>query len=279
MYIDLVIGETRIKNAEMSCYTGSMEMKQLPLVIGNWKMNPVALPEAISLFTAYKVIAKKYPRVTIAACIPSLYLSEAVKKLSRSSVRLGVQNIHHEPSGPFTGEISLEMATQFGVTYTVVGHSERRALGETDNQVADKVAAAVKNRVTPILCVGEITRDEQATFYRTIANQITTAIAKLPKNRIKDVVIAYEPVWAIGTGKIPTLDEVREMRLFIHKVIAENVSVPTAKAISVIYGGSVNAGNAHILYGETGMDGFLVGGASLKAAEFETIIREVHEKK
>lgn len=252
-----------------------MQSIHQPLVIGNWKMNPLTAREAKNIISAYKTVAKKYTSVAVVAAVPHIYIAECSKASIRGLVALGVQNMHHEPSGAYTGEISAPMCLEYGVSHVILGHSERRKAGETDIQVSEKVSAAIKNRVTPIVCVGESERDVQAAFYPYVAAQVLSALSKLPKARVKDVVIAYEPVWAIGTGVTPTLDEVREMRLFIYKILAETYGLAAAKSTRVIYGGSVNPGNAKILFTETQMNGFLVGGASLRAADFSQIVAAV----
>jgi triosephosphate isomerase len=167
------------------------------------------------------------------------------------------------------------MLAAFGVATVIVGHSERRALGETDAQVGEKVAALIKAKLTPVVCIGERERDAQGNFFMLIEAQIKAALTGVPKARFKDVVIAYEPIWAIGTGKTATAEDVNEMRLFIQKILTKHFDRASAGKIRIIYGGSVSAANAADLFVGGGVDGFLVGGASLRPQEFAQIISSV----
>jgi len=186
---------------------------------------------------------------------------------------LGIQNVHAKESGANTGEISLPMLSAFGVTYCIVGHSERRAMGETDQVVAEKVLAILKGRLTPVVCIGERERDKDGNFFLHIERQIHQVLAAIPKARFKDVLFAYEPIWAIGTGQTATVDDVIEMQLFIQKVITKHFSRSAASQIRLLYGGSVHSGNARVLFQSGAIDGFLVGGASLKADEFTHVVK------
>ncbi len=249
-----------------------MTKKHLPLVIANWKMNPGSLSEAKKLFLAIRNAAKKLNSVTTVVAPPFVYISDLQKLSPAGSVTLGAQNVHEELQGAHTGEVSINMLSGLSVRYVIVGHSERRANGETDAQVAKKVELILKARSTPIVCVGERERDVQGNFYVHIEKQLLSALTGIAKSRHKDVVIAYEPIWAIGTGATATPEDVVEMQLFIHKTLAKHFGRTTAATVRVIYGGSVNADNAAALYGTGAINGFLVGGASLKPAEFSRIL-------
>lgn len=249
-----------------------MQTTGIPLVIGNWKMNPLTESAAVTLAKEVLTISKKAKHARVVVVPPALYIP-AVSKVARTTVLgLGVQHVVPGPVGAVTGEISGAMAQPYGITYAIVGHSEQRALGVTDEQVAATVAMLIKIGITPVICVGERERDSRADFYSLIASQIKTALAAIPKTKYKQIVIAYEPIWAIGTGKTATPADVQEMRLFINKVITDLAGRPAAKAVTVLYGGSVTKDNALSLWQEGQVDGFLVGGASLKGEDFATII-------
>jgi len=258
----------------VSCYTDIvMAIHKKPLVIGNWKMNPLTRTEAVQLAKAIAQQTKKLSDVSIVIAPPTLYLGEISKVLARGHIALGVQHTHPGPIGAFTGEISPAQCAQYDVSYGICGHSERRARGETDNQINAEVLMLLKQKMRPVICVGERERDAQANFYSVIETQLTSALASVPTVRYKDVVIAYEPVWAIGTGATATPADVQEMRLFIIKVITKLAGRAAAGAVTILYGGSVTADTAKALFTESGVQGFLVGGASLKPTDFTKIIQ------
>ncbi|MBP9717492.1 MAG: triose-phosphate isomerase, partial [Candidatus Pacebacteria bacterium] len=185
------------------------------------------------------------------------------------------QTMHDQTLGAFTGEVSPAMLAGLGVRGVIIGHSERRAMGESDEMVAKKVLSALKYKLTPIVCVGEITRDANGNFFTHIESQIVSALKDIPKAKFKEVVIAYEPIWAIGTGDNATPEDVVEMQLFIAKVLAKHFTRSVVPQVRIIYGGSVNEKNVAQLW-ETGhVQGFLVGGASLHAEAFKTIVATV----
>ncbi len=249
-----------------------MKYTKTPLVIANWKMNPGTLLEAKTIFTATKAAAKKYPHIQIVAAVPALYVLELKKQLGGSQLALGLQNAHEAPTGAFTGETGIAMLQSNAIGYVILGHSERRLLGETDEAIARKVPALIKAKITPIICVGERERDTQGTFYTLIEAQITTALRGVKATALKDIVIAYEPIWAIGTGKTAQVEDVFEMQLFIEKILTKLFTRAAARKVRIVYGGSVNAENAELLFRQGGVAGFLVGGASLKPADFTNII-------
>jgi triosephosphate isomerase len=249
-------------------------MKQtVPLIIGNWKMNPVSLADAIALGAAVARSQKKLPEPYVAVAPPFPYLSEVGKKLGKSTVALAAQDVFTQPLGPFTGEVSVSQLKDLGVQYVIIGHSERRALGETDELVREKVQAVLRHQLTPVVCVGERERDEQGNFFTFVERQLRSLSEAIPPLAIKKVVIAYEPIWAIGTGNTATADDVKEMQLFIEAVLTKLYDRPTAKKVRLLYGGSVKPDNAAQLHKVGDMHGFLVGGASLKADDFAAIIK------
>jgi triosephosphate isomerase (TIM) len=243
-----------------------------PLVVANWKMNPGTLLEAKTIFTGTKAAAKKYPHAHVVAAVPALYALELKKLLGTGSLSLGLQTAHEAMVGAFTGEIGIAMLQANKIGYVILGHSERRLLGETDEAIARKVPALLKAKITPIICVGEKDRDSQGNFYTLIEAQITKALSGIKATALKDIVIAYEPIWAIGTGKTAQVEDVYEMQLFIEKILTKLFNRAAARKVRIIYGGSVNADNAETLFRQGNVAGFLVGGASLKPVEFTKII-------
>lgn len=254
----------------------SSHMKQtVPLVVGNWKLNPIRLEEAAKLASAIARKQKKSIAPLVAIAPPFPYVQEVGKKIKKSTVALAAQDVHTEVIGPFTGEVSVLQLKDLGVQYVIVGHSERRALGETDALVREKVQLILKQQLTPIVCIGERERDEQATFFTLIENQLRSLAEVLPAAAIKKVVIAYEPIWAIGTGNTATVEDVKEMQLFIETVLTKLYDRPTARKVCLLYGGSVKPENAALLHQGGDMSGFLVGGASLDADAFMKIVEAV----
>ena len=247
-------------------------MKRTSLVIGNWKMNPNSLPEAVKLVEG---IVKKYKTqesVRVAIAPPTLYISDVSKKIGNKAIALAAQNISFEAMGAFTGEHSALQLRDAKVEYVIIGHSERRAMGETDAEVQKKVHIALKNKLTPVVCVGERERDTQGTFFTFVESQVKALAAILSATDIKKIVIAYEPIWAIGTGVTATPSDVKEMQLFLFTTLTKLYDKATASKVTLLYGGSVKADNALSLHQEGGMNGFLIGGASLKAEDFLHII-------
>jgi triosephosphate isomerase len=249
-----------------------MANQKIPLVIGNWKMNPQKESEAVTLAKSVAAAAKKLTGVTIVIAPPVLFLGAVVKVVKKSSLAYGVQQVHPGPVGAFTGMVSPAQCREYGVSYAIVGHSESRARGETDVMVNANVLMLLKQRMRPVICIGERVRDPQAHFYAEIEAQITKALATVPVARYKEIVIAYEPIWAIGTGATATPADVLEMKLFIQKVLTKLGGRTGAGAVTILYGGSVTGDTAPLLYKESGVQGFLVGGASLKPLEFQKII-------
>lgn len=253
-----------------------MSHVKYPLVIANWKMNPVTAQEAKTIFSGIKTASKKFLETKVVVAPPALYISELKKLTAKSNIVLGAQNTHFDVKGAYTGEHSIAQLVDAGVAYVIIGHSERRLMGESDEIVGRKVAATIKGKLTPVVCVGEKIRDTQGNFYSLIEQQIKAAVGDMQKSRLKDVVIAYEPIWAIGTGATATVADVMEMQLFIKKILTKLFDRTAARNVRIIYGGSVNAENAKELFASGGVQGFLVGGASLKPVDFGKIIQAVN---
>ncbi len=246
------------------------------LIIGNWKMNPVTKGEAKQLFQAIK---KQVPRtlpssVRVVVAPPSLFLSEC-SGVRPAQLSLGAQNAAATDSGPYTGEVSVAQLASYNVSHVIIGHSERRALGESDEEVLVKVQLVLKRKLTPVVCIGELLRDSDGQFFSVVESQLKSLSQALSATEMKKVVIAYEPIWAIGTGKTATVEDVKEMQLFIHSILTKAYDRSTAGKVQLIYGGSVKASNAAELHVAGGMRGFLVGGASLVPSEFGAIIKSL----
>jgi triosephosphate isomerase len=248
------------------------------LVIGNWKLNPADSAEAKSLFVE---VSKKLPKdltTKVVAAPPFLFIPELSKLPAAKKIALGAQDAYYEERGALTGEIGVGMLASFGVEYIIIGHSERRAMGETDTQVNKKIHAVLKRKLVPVVCIGEKNRDTQGQFFNQIEAQIKSLTQGLTPVQLQKVVIAYEPIWAIGTGATATAEDVKEMQLFIVSTLAKIFERKVAEKVRLIYGGSVKESNAKELYEQGGMTGFLVGGASLKAADFVAVINATVKK-
>lgn len=237
-------------------------------------MNPVSFIEVDNLILTMKKGFKKTENIDIIICPPSIFIPKIKKN---KSFDLGIQNVFWEDQGAFTGEISSKIARNFGVNYAIIGHSERRLyLRETDEMINLKIRSVIKNNLNPILCIGETLKEKQQDkTSEIITKQLEKALKNIPKSKIQNqkFKIAYEPIWAIGTGITPTTDEIMSMELFIKKIISSLYDRPTAEKISILYGGSVNSQNALDFVDKTGMDGLLIGGASLNGSEFVRIVR------
>lgn len=249
------------------------------IIAGNWKMNKTR-PEAKELLEAIKpLVANADGKVEVIACVPFTNLETAIHVTANSNVKIGAENVHFEKSGAFTGEISADMLVELGVEYVVIGHSERRQyFGETDETVNKRTKAALAAGLKPIVCVGELLWERECNITEeVIARQIKLDLYNVSAEDVKKTVIAYEPVWAIGTGKTATADQAEEVCAFIRATLAKIYDAATAEAVTIQYGGSMNAGNAAELLSKPNVDGGLIGGASLKAADFNTIVQAAVE--
>lgn len=237
-------------------------------------MNPDSIGQAKKLFLEIRKGLSRYKHsVEVVVAPPFVYLSELERLSPSKRILLAAQDVFFEKSGAYTGEISLPMLKSVGVTHAIIGHSERRALGETDEDIYHDTVASIKSSVMTIVCVGENKRDSHGEYFNFVEHQITAAVADIPKSKLASLAIAYEPIWAIGTGKTATPEDVQEMRLFIQKVLTDMFGRTAAAKIRILYGGSVKAANAEELLTQGEVDGFLVGGASLKPKEFISIIK------
>ena len=253
----------------MSAAAAAAPTTRRPLVVGNWKMNGSAAANE-ALLAALK--SARYGNVEVSVCVPALYLHDVSKALHGSAIHWGAQDCSSHDSGAYTGEISAAMLAEFGCCHVIVGHSERRALhGESDRLVAEKAAAALKHGLVPIVCVGETLAEREAGQTEAVVGRQLGAAIELLDKRIDGVVIAYEPVWAIGTGKTASPAEAQAVHAFLRKTLA--VAGAASGSLRILYGGSVKADNAAQLFAEPDIDGGLIGGASLKAADFIAICR------
>jgi triosephosphate isomerase len=246
---------------------------RLPFIAGNWKMN-LNRAEAVALAQAVAERSDAVEGVELAVCPPSVYLEAVGKALEGSKVGLGAQNMYHEASGAFTGEISAAMLVDLGCRYVILGHSERRhVLGETDADVNRKLVAALNAGLTPIVCVGELLAEREAgQTSAVIRRQFDGSFAGISAADLAKIVIAYEPVWAIGTGKVATPEQAEEVHLDLRKIMAARYNAGLAQQVRIQYGGSVKPSNAAELLSQADIDGALVGGASLKADDFFGIV-------
>lgn len=250
-----------------------MALKKKKLVIGNWKMNIFSVKEAKKLVEGIKKGSLKNKNTDVVVAPPFVYLSE-LKGVVSKKVSLGAQNIFEEAVGSYTGEVSVQHLTQFKVSYVIIGHSERRARGESDASISKKITRALENKITPVFCIGEASRDEHGEYLAFIKNQLATGLAGVSKSTISDVVIAYEPIWAIGAKEAMNSHQVHEMSLYIQKCIKELYGT-LAMMPRILYGGAVNADNAREIVDRGYVDGLLVGRESLKAENFLGIINNV----
>lgn len=244
-------------------------MSRKPFIAGNWKMNMTAASGA-KLIEDLKPLVKD-ANCDVALCVPAILIPEMVKAAAGSNIKIGAENVHWAPSGAYTGEISAEMLKEYGVEYVIIGHSERRQyFGETDESVNMRLHAALKAGLTPIVCVGEMLAEREAGKTDAVLDrQLTVGLGGIVD--ITKVVIAYEPVWAIGTGKTATDEQAQETIAHIRKKIGELFCPKCAEKVIIQYGGSMNAKNCKGLMAQPDIDGGLIGGASLKL-DFATIV-------
>jgi len=242
-------------------------------IAGNWKMNTTRA-EGVALASAVAAKIGSSSAVDVAVCPPSLYLEAVGQAIKNSAVRLGAQNCYHESKGAFTGEISPQMLFDIGCAYVILGHSERRQIfKESSGDVNRKVLAALAVGLTPIVCVGETLDQRQSgQTAAVVREQMEGSLAGLTPDQSKNIVVAYEPVWAIGTGQVATPQQAEEVHADLRRLLENRYNSEVAGAVRIQYGGSVNAENAASLLGQPNIDGALVGGASLKADSFLAIV-------
>lgn len=246
------------------------------IVAGNWKMNK-NLEEGIKLASEINELIKThtFEGVKIIIGAPFIHLSDVNKIIDKNKISISAQNCAKETSGAYTGEISAEMIHSCGCEYVILGHSERRSYyGETSAILVEKIARALENNLNVIFCIGEILEErENAKHFEVIKKQLEDGLFHLDNNAIAKITIAYEPVWAIGTGKTASSEQAQEMHAFIRKTLSEKYGNEIANEISILYGGSCKPSNAKELFANKDVDGGLIGGASLKAEEFIALVK------
>ncbi len=243
------------------------------VIAGNWKMNKTP-KEAKELLSAAAPLVKDADCEVI-ACVPFVDLQTAIETTQGTNIKIGAENCHWAESGAFTGEISAVMLKEMGVEYVVLGHSERRQyFGETDETVNKRTKAALASGLKPIVCVGELLWERDCNITEeVIARQIKLDLWDVTEEELKNVIIAYEPVWAIGTGKTATAEQAQEVCAFIRKTLAQLYTPAAAQGVTIQYGGSMNDSNADELLSKEDVDGGLIGGASLVAEKFVAIVK------
>lgn len=246
---------------------------------GNWKMNKT-LSETRAFAEELKPLLGRPKWCEVVLCVPAVNIQAAVRLFKESRVSIGAENCHYENSGAYTGEVSPAMLKELGVKYVIIGHSERRQYyNETDFTVNKKVHAALEAGLYPIVCVGEsLEQRELGVTMDLISYQVKAALSGVPADKMRHVVIAYEPIWAIGTGKTATAEQAGEVCEAIRAVVRKLYGARVARSVTIQYGGSMNAGNAASLLEQPDVDGGLIGGASLKPADFVAIVNAANQE-
>lgn len=243
------------------------------LIAGNWKMNKTPA-DGVALARELVSAVGKQSDVEVVICPPFTALESVGKAIEGSNIKLGAQNMHHEASGAFTGEISAPMLRAIFATHVILGHSERRSLfEERDDFINQKVLAALKNQLRPIFCVGEtLAERESGATLKVVQTQVERGLEGVSREQAASVVIAYEPVWAIGTGKVATTEQAQEVHAFIRGLMTKTFSDAIAQKVRILYGGSMKPANAPELLAQKDIDGGLIGGASLEARSFVELV-------
>ena len=256
----------------VSCYNSVMKRKVL--IVANWKMNPPTLAEARMLFSKTKQAGSRLENVETVICPPFPYLG-AFAHAGTARVRLGAQDVFWANSARATGEVSPEQLVDLGVSYCIVGHSERRALGETDEGVSKKVKAVLAEGMRPILCVGERARDENAGYFEVLKNQLKHSLSGIQRRFLPELAVAYEPLWAIGKSAREAAEPrvICETTIFIQRVLTDLFGAENARELRILYGGSAEEGNTAAILSEGGVSGLLIGHASLDAEEFVKMLK------
>lgn len=252
-----------------------MRTAQTPLIVANWKMHPKTLDAAADLFDAVKEQTVRIRGAHIVLCPPFVYLPELTAMYRGSRIAFGAQDAHWESTGSFTGEVSAAQLADLGADYVILGHSERRAMGETSETIARKAGAVLAAGLSPIICVGEDERDQDGAYLAAVRQEVTESIAGIGPKQLGRVILAYEPRWAIGKGADAALpgDELYAMVVLLRKIVTEMHDRAAAQRVRVLYGGSAEPANAGTLITRGGVDGLLVGHASLRAETFTELIR------
>ena len=251
---------------------GDYNMRK-PIIAGNWKMNKTPA-QTTELIEAMKPLVADAD-CEVVLCVPFVDIPAAVEAAKGSNIKIGAENVHFKDNGAYTGEVAADMLLELGVEYVVIGHSERRTyFGETDQTVNLRTLKALEKGLKPIVCVGETLEQRELGYTETLLKyQTKMALTNVTADQLKNVIIAYEPVWAIGTGVTATADQADEGNGFVRSAIAEAYGADAAETVTIQYGGSMNAKNADELVAKVNVDGGLIGGASLKAEDFSVIVK------
>ncbi|MDO8561212.1 MAG: triose-phosphate isomerase [bacterium] len=252
-------------------------MSAKSIVVANWKMNPASFKEAKVLFEATKKAMQACPSVSLIVAPPAIYLRELAASYKGTKISFAAQNAHFEAKGAHTGEISIAQARDAGATHVLVGHSERRAVGETNDDTRKKVSAALSERMTPILCIGETSRLSSGEHFNTIAEQLLAGIKDVPPAKISKVIVGYEPVWAIGGETTMSPRDMHTMSIFIRKTIV-GVYGDVGHKVRILYGASVGEKNAAAMMQEGDVRGFIVGHVSTNPERFALLLKVIQNE-
>lgn len=249
------------------------------LIVGNWKMNPETLDEAKKIAGGVSKILKGIKKTEVVVCPPFLFTSAIADSLKKTKISIGAQDAFYEQKGPYTGSISVEMLKKSGVKYIILGHSERRELGETDELVNKKLKVCLKNKVTPIVCVGEKIRDAHGYYLAFIKKEIEHSLIGIKRKELGEIVIAYEPVWAVGNKSFKAIEssDLSEMVIYIKRTLTDLFGASAAQSVRILYGGSVSKENAGEFFNGSGLSGLLVGRDSLDVKKFGDIVSLTEE--
>ncbi len=268
------------KNIQKKQVISPKILRKKKIVIGNWKENPATSEDVKNIISGVKSVVKDLKKTDIILCAPHAFISQVSSSFSKNlnkNVSVGAQDLSVKKGGSFTGEVSGTMIRSVGATYVIIGHSERRAVGETDEIVNTKLLLALQSDLKPIVCVGESVRDDQGEYLSYIKNQIKSALNGMSPKYADKIIIAYEPIWAVGSKEMQTVSpyEMHQMSIFIKKYLIEILGLAPATMVPVVYGGSVTAENAAAIVGEGEADGVLVGRESLDLIKFKQLLKNV----
>lgn len=250
-------------------------MNQIKLIVGNWKMNPGTLGEAKRIIRKIRRVAMKMNNIRVVVCPPTPFIVACVARKKPDPIHFGAQKVTYVENTASTGEVDAVMLRDIGVKYVIIGHSEQRALGDTDEMVSKRVLACLKAGLTPIVCVGEKERDDNGDFLEPLKEQIKKSFAGIPKKYSHNVIVAYEPIWKIGEKEAMIPDQVCEMAIFIRKVFSDIFGNNVGLKLKVLYGGSVNFRNATGIIQIGKVDGFLIGRESVNTPGFIELMKAV----
>lgn len=251
-------------------------MSKKKIIIGNWKMNPSSLDEAKRIFAKTRAASNKFSIVEVVACPPAVYISNFFKKIGEN-MSLGSQDVSYEEGGSHTGEISVSMLKDLDVNYVIVGHSERRAKGEDEISIKRKIKMVLDVGMKAVVCFGEKERDENGLYLDNLKDQMKKVLEGLDTNHPENIIIVYEPIWAIGASEAMRPDDIYETSIFLRKVFSDIFGQELSMKIKILYGGAVNSRNAYDILSVGKVDGFLVGRESVNIAGFTELIKVVGE--